>query len=154
VIGPWIAETQAKKVTAQAEIRTATGRRRQMSRDDIAAIVAALADLAQVVCEADPADKADPVGPVFAACDPGVELAGLPELAVAELGERHARASPDSALTGPLDASPDQSESIPRPESFVANVYVSALTYCTTMTTCPSGLFVTVYQMVKPSEGR
>jgi hypothetical protein len=53
VIGPWIAETRAKKVTAQAEIRTATGRR-QMSRDDIAAIVAALADLAQVVCEADP----------------------------------------------------------------------------------------------------
>jgi hypothetical protein len=58
VIGPWIAETQAKKVTAEAEIRTATGRR-QMSGDDIAAIVAALADLAQVVCEADPADKAD-----------------------------------------------------------------------------------------------
>jgi hypothetical protein len=58
VIGPWIAETQAKKVTAQAEIRTATGRR-QMSRDDIAAIVAAFAGLAQVVKEADPADKAD-----------------------------------------------------------------------------------------------
>ena len=58
MIGPWIAETQARKVTAQAEIRTATGRR-QMSRDDIAAIVAALADLAQVVREADPADKAD-----------------------------------------------------------------------------------------------
>ena len=58
MIGPWIAETQAKKVTAQAEIRTATGRR-QMSRDDIAAIVAAFADLAQVVKEADPADKAD-----------------------------------------------------------------------------------------------
>jgi hypothetical protein len=30
-----------------------------MSRDDIAAIAAALADLGQVVCEADPADKAD-----------------------------------------------------------------------------------------------
>ena len=30
-----------------------------MSRDDIAAIVAAFADLAQVVREADPADKAD-----------------------------------------------------------------------------------------------
>ena len=55
MIGPWIAETQARKVTAQAEIRTATGRR-QMSRDDIAAIVAALAE---VVREADPADKAD-----------------------------------------------------------------------------------------------
>ena len=58
MIGPWIAETQAKKVTAQAEIRTATGQG-PMSRDDIAAIVAAFADLAQVVREADPADKAD-----------------------------------------------------------------------------------------------
>ena len=58
MIGPWIAETQARKVTAQAEIRTATGRR-QMSRDDIAATVAALAGHAQVVREADPADKAD-----------------------------------------------------------------------------------------------
>jgi hypothetical protein len=58
VIGPWIAETQAKKITAQAEIRTSTGRR-QLSQDDIAAIVAAFADLAQVVREADPADKAD-----------------------------------------------------------------------------------------------
>jgi hypothetical protein len=54
VTGPWIAETQAKKVTAQAEIRTATGHR-QLSRDDIAAIVAAFA---QAVREADPADKA------------------------------------------------------------------------------------------------
>jgi site-specific DNA recombinase len=46
------------KVTAQAEIRTATGHR-QLSRDDIAAVVAAFADLAQVVREADPADKAE-----------------------------------------------------------------------------------------------
>jgi site-specific DNA recombinase len=58
VIGPWISETQAKKVAAQAEIRAATGRR-QMSRDDIAAVVAALGDLVQVVRNADPADKAD-----------------------------------------------------------------------------------------------
>lgn len=58
---------------------------------------------------------ADPVGPVFAARELGAELAGLPELAVAELGERHARASPDSALTGPLDARVrDQGESIPQ----------------------------------------
>ncbi len=34
------------------------------------------------------------------------------------------------------------------------HVHVSALTYYTTMTTCPSGLSVTVYQMVKPSDGR
>jgi len=58
VIGPWIAETQAKKVSAQAGIRTAPGHR-QLSRDDIAAIVAAFADLAQVIRDADPADKAE-----------------------------------------------------------------------------------------------
>jgi hypothetical protein len=46
VVGPWIAETQAKKVAAQAEIRAATGQR-QMTPDDIAAIVAALGDLAR-----------------------------------------------------------------------------------------------------------
>ena len=53
MIGPWIAETQAKKVAAQAEIRTATGRR-QMSRDEIEAVVTALGDLARVVQAADP----------------------------------------------------------------------------------------------------
>jgi hypothetical protein len=35
---------------------------------------------------------ADPVGLVFAARDPGVELAGLPELAVTGLGDSDARA--------------------------------------------------------------
>ena len=34
------------------------------------------------------------------------------------------------------------------------HVHVSALMYCTTMTTRPSGLSVTVYQMVKSSDGR
>jgi hypothetical protein len=47
-----------------------------------------------------------------------------------------------------------ESEAIPGPGPSAANVYVSALTYCTTMTTCPSGLSVTVYQMVKLSDGR
>lgn len=45
MIGPWIAETQAKKVAAQAEIRTASGRQK-MSREEIAAIVTAFGDLA------------------------------------------------------------------------------------------------------------
>jgi site-specific DNA recombinase len=58
VVGPWIAETQAKKVAAQAEIRAVTGQRR-MSPDDIAAIVAALGDLARVVRDADTSDKAE-----------------------------------------------------------------------------------------------
>lgn len=50
---PWIAETQAQKVTARAEIRSATGQRR-MTRDEIAAIVTALGDLVQVIHDADP----------------------------------------------------------------------------------------------------
>lgn len=37
---------------------------------------------------------------------------------------------------------------------FLGPCYVSVLTYCTTMTLCPSGLSVTVYQMVRPSGGR
>ena len=46
---------------------------------------------------------ADPVGLVFAAREPGAELAGLPELEVAGLRESDARALLDSALAGPLD---------------------------------------------------
>src|SRR5215471_9058124 len=47
---------------------------------------------------------ADPVGVVFAARDPGPELAGLPQLVVPGLGEGDARALLEAALTGPLDA--------------------------------------------------
>ena len=47
-----------------------------------------------------------------------------------------------------------ESAAIPGPGPSAANVHVSALTYCTTMMTCPSGLSVTVYQMVKLSDGR
>ncbi|HEX3309768.1 MAG TPA: AAA family ATPase, partial [Streptosporangiaceae bacterium] len=47
---------------------------------------------------------AEPVAMVFAAREPGEELAGLPELDVAGLREADARALLDSVLTGPLDA--------------------------------------------------
>ncbi len=47
---------------------------------------------------------ADPVGLVFAAREPGAELAGLPELIVDGLQDEDARALLDSALAGPLDA--------------------------------------------------
>jgi DNA-binding CsgD family transcriptional regulator len=47
---------------------------------------------------------ADPVGMVFAARNPGADLAGLPELEVAGLRDDDARALLDSALPGPLDA--------------------------------------------------
>ncbi|HEV2258386.1 MAG TPA: AAA family ATPase [Streptosporangiaceae bacterium] len=46
---------------------------------------------------------AEPVGLVFAAHDPGDELAGLPELAIAGLPEDDARALLDSVLAAPLD---------------------------------------------------
>src|SRR5499427_4794803 len=46
---------------------------------------------------------ADPVGMVFAAREPGGELAGLPELEVGGLRQSDARALLDSALAGPLD---------------------------------------------------
>jgi len=46
---------------------------------------------------------ADPVGLVFAARDPGAELAGLPELDVGGLRDDDARVLLDSALAGPLD---------------------------------------------------
>ena len=47
---------------------------------------------------------ADPVGLVFAARDPGAELAGLPELEVEGLPDEDARMLLDSVLPGPLDA--------------------------------------------------
>ena len=46
---------------------------------------------------------AEPVGLVFAAREPGAELAGLPELEVVGLRESDARALLDSALAEPLD---------------------------------------------------
>ena len=46
---------------------------------------------------------ADPVGFIFAARVPGKELAGLPELTVAGLGQADARVLLASALAGPLD---------------------------------------------------
>jgi DNA-binding CsgD family transcriptional regulator len=47
---------------------------------------------------------ADPVGLVFAAREPGEELAGLAELEVAGLSDDDARTLLESALAGPLDA--------------------------------------------------
>src|SRR6266851_10126125 len=47
---------------------------------------------------------ADPVGVVFAAREPGAELAGLPELEVGGLRDEDARVLLESALAGPLDA--------------------------------------------------
>ena len=58
VIGPWIAEVQAKRAAAQVELGR-TGGQARMSRDTIAALVTSFGDLAQVIGDADPADKAE-----------------------------------------------------------------------------------------------
>jgi DNA-binding CsgD family transcriptional regulator len=47
---------------------------------------------------------AEPVALVFAARDPGAELAGVPELVIPGLQDNDARTLLDSALAGPLDA--------------------------------------------------
>lgn len=60
LVTQWIAETQARRARAEAELRTNTkspgGR---MSRDEIARLVRSLSDLAAVVQQAEPEDKAE-----------------------------------------------------------------------------------------------
>jgi site-specific DNA recombinase len=58
VVTAWIAQTQAERVKAEADLRTSTGRS-WMSRDEIARMVAVLGDLVAVLREADSADKAE-----------------------------------------------------------------------------------------------
>ncbi len=58
LVTQWIAETQAQRVAAQAQLRQVSGRRR-MSREEIEAIVTAIGDLMTVLKQADKADKAD-----------------------------------------------------------------------------------------------
>ena len=58
--GRWNPLSSQRSWLVVAWLRAGSGAgQRQMSRDDIAAIVAAIADLARVVSDADPADKAD-----------------------------------------------------------------------------------------------
>ena len=89
---------------AEAEIRAATGQR-QMTPDDIAAIVGALADLARVVHNADPADKAEiytQLG-LTLTCQPGrrvVEATIKPGLEVRKGFVSEGRTGPALAMTG------------------------------------------------------
>ncbi|MFD0882964.1 zinc ribbon domain-containing protein [Streptosporangium algeriense] len=53
-----MAETQAQRVAAEANLRQ-RGDRRRMTREEIDVMVTAIGDLAQVFSEADPNDKAD-----------------------------------------------------------------------------------------------
>ncbi|GGX22709.1 recombinase family protein [Streptomyces noursei] len=62
VITKWIAETQAKRARAEADLRTATathGTGARMTRDEIARLVRSISDLAAVIRQADPDDKAE-----------------------------------------------------------------------------------------------
>jgi hypothetical protein len=60
IVTSWIAQTQAERVAAERQLREATADRDgRMSREEIAALVAALGDILTVLAEADPADKAE-----------------------------------------------------------------------------------------------
>ncbi|MFD9224356.1 recombinase family protein [Streptomyces sp. NPDC060064] len=60
LVTQWIAETQARKARAVAELRTAThGPGSRMPRDEIARLVRSISDLAAVVRQAEAADKAE-----------------------------------------------------------------------------------------------
>ncbi|WP_410535750.1 hypothetical protein [Streptomyces sp. KL2] len=56
----WITEAQAERARAESQLHTATqGTGTRMSRDDIAALVHSVSDLAAAVRQADPEDKAE-----------------------------------------------------------------------------------------------
>ncbi|MFI2030566.1 recombinase family protein [Streptomyces buecherae] len=60
VVTQWIAETQAHRARAAAELgRTVTAQGGRMTREDIAELVRAAGELTEVIRQADPADKAE-----------------------------------------------------------------------------------------------
>lgn len=59
VVTAWIAQTQADRTRAEAELRTTP---RRMSQGEITALVTALGDITTVLRDADPADKAEVCG--------------------------------------------------------------------------------------------
>lgn len=63
VVTGWIAQTQAERARAEADLCTiASTTRRRMSRAEITALVTALGDITTVLRDADPADKAEVYG--------------------------------------------------------------------------------------------
>ncbi|MFC7266081.1 hypothetical protein [Streptomyces lutosisoli] len=60
LVTQWIAETQARKARAEAELRTTTkGPGARMTRAEITRLVRSISDLAAVVRQAEPRDKAE-----------------------------------------------------------------------------------------------
>ena len=62
VVGQWITETQARKLAANARLRTATGTRlgpERMTKEQIAATISAISDLMQALHDATTEDKAE-----------------------------------------------------------------------------------------------
>ena len=60
VVTAWIAETQAERARAEAELHTTTEKRtRRLSNAEIEQMVAALGDIVAVLRQADPTDKAE-----------------------------------------------------------------------------------------------
>ncbi|MGC4755462.1 hypothetical protein [Micromonospora trifolii] len=60
VVTGWIAQTQAERARAEADLRANTGTApRRMSRAEITTLVDALGDITAALRDADPADKAE-----------------------------------------------------------------------------------------------
>ncbi|WP_301184582.1 recombinase family protein [Streptomyces niphimycinicus] len=60
LVTQWIAETQARRVRAEAELRSSSkGAGARMSRDEIARLVRSISDLAAVIQQAEAEDKAE-----------------------------------------------------------------------------------------------
>ncbi len=60
LVTQWIAETQARRVRAEAELRASSkGSGARMSRDEIARLVRSISDLAAVIQQAEAEDKAE-----------------------------------------------------------------------------------------------
>jgi site-specific DNA recombinase len=59
IVGQWIAEVQAERLTAQRALDEATPPENQLTKDEVRALVEALGDIVTALKDADPAAKAD-----------------------------------------------------------------------------------------------
>ncbi|WP_156313116.1 hypothetical protein [Micromonospora sp. HK10] len=87
VVAGWIAQTQAERARAEAELRTIAGTNpRRISRAEIIALVTALGDITSVLRDADPADKTEVYRQL------GLRLAYQPEMQTVRAEVRSQRA--------------------------------------------------------------
>ena len=181
IVASWMAEVQAQRTLAEARL-TKTPKPRLMTREEINAMVTALHHIVSVLNEADPADKTEiygqlglrltyqpgekiviaqarPLDAMYVRTCPRGDLNRWPmssdrPASVGYLSDLHIPAAGLRWRSYPwlgLIAAAASSSSVAARADLD---HVSALRCCTTMTTCLPRLSATVYQMVRPSDGR